>query len=149
MRLFCIHLDQCDRRKCTALKLRRLGMVKFADPRRVPKSALVLDPFASKEIGPSDRSTVEERGLVVVDCSWNKISSVEVGLLTTFRNRRRLPQLVAANPVNYGKVSKLSSVEALAAALWLTGFHIEAEQILAPFSWGGQFLRSNVVLQEQ
>jgi len=78
--------------------------------------------------GPSGKS--------VIDCSWKKLLKLsEIGP----GNYRKLPSLIAANPVNYGKWEKLSSVEALAAALYITEFNDLGDLILSKFSWGIQF----------
>jgi pre-rRNA-processing protein TSR3 len=58
-------------------------------------------------------------------------------------NGRRLPPLIAANPVNYGKWEKLSSAEAIAAALFITKFEDVANLILSKFSWGVEFIKIN------
>ena len=56
---------------------------------------------------------------------------------------RCLPVLIAGNPVNYGKLTKLSTVEAIAAALYIGGFSDEAHTILDIFPWGHTFFELN------
>jgi pre-rRNA-processing protein TSR3 len=56
---------------------------------------------------------------------------------------------MAGNPVNYAKLGKLSSVEALAGALLILGYHAEAFSILDKFKWGHTFYELNLhILQE-
>ena len=54
-----------------------------------------------------------------------------------------MPFLIATNPTNYGKPIRLSTVEALAAALVILGFEEQAKTILSKFSWGLNFLVIN------
>ena len=56
---------------------------------------------------------------------------------------RVLPFLLAANPVNYGKARKLSTVEAFASALYIVGREGEAREVLSKFKWGHSFPELN------
>jgi pre-rRNA-processing protein TSR3 len=56
---------------------------------------------------------------------------------------RKLPALMAANPVNYGKIGRLSTAEALSAALQIMGFKLQARELLSPFGWGDTFFDLN------
>jgi pre-rRNA-processing protein TSR3 len=57
--------------------------------------------------------------------------------------RRRLPALLAGNPTNYSKVSKLTTAEALAASLFILGCRSMSENILDKFKWGHTFFELN------
>jgi pre-rRNA-processing protein TSR3 len=84
---------------------------------------------------------MKQRGLSALDCSW--VHAKEVFALSSHWTPRCLPYLVAANPVNYGVPTKLSTVEALAAALYIAGFSEQAEELLSKFKWGLQFITLN------
>jgi len=60
-----------------------------------------------------------------------------------------LPILIAGNPVNFGKKTKLTTVEALSAGLYISGFKEKAKTILSVFSWGHNFLELNYDLLEK
>ena len=136
--LFAYRDNSCDPRKCTVKKLERAGFLKiFTRLSQVPKNTLLLDPTAEQALSPADRFV---RSLTVLDCSWEVL---DTGAVSSWRTRRALPFLVAANPVNFGKPCKLSSVEALAAALYIMGGQKRAGEILAKVSWGIRFLEVN------
>lgn len=136
------HAKQCDPKKCSTLKLKRFGMVRVVHRVKfLPRGAVILDPFSEKAFSPADRERILHRGLAAIDCSW--IHADEVFELNMHGASRCLPYLVAANPVNYGIPTKLSTVEAIAGALYITNFKQEAENLLSIFKWGPQFIRLN------
>jgi pre-rRNA-processing protein TSR3 len=109
--------------------------------RFLPKRAIVLNPFSEIAFSPADRERIEKFGLVGLDCSWEHAEKV---LLKQARGTSRcLPVLVAGNPVNFGKLTKLTTVEALAAALYVAGFKQQASELLSIFKWGHTFLELN------
>ena len=80
-------------------------------------------------------------GLVGVDCSWNDI---EGGRKALDRGRgRALPFLIATNPTNYGDPSKLSTLEAIASALYILGAKKQSKEILELVGWGQEFIKIN------
>ena len=135
--LYCLNYKECDPKKCTAIKLKRLNLLTSINKIKGQLSkSVILTPFAQQELSEHDRNTVLNYGLIVIDCSWNNILNLK---RSTFKSARRLPPLIAANPTNYGKWEKLSSAEALAAALFITKFIDYGELILSKFSWGMEF----------
>jgi len=56
---------------------------------------------------------------------------------------RCLPYLLAGNPVNFACPTKLSTAEALAAALYIAGFKKEAHRLMSIFKWGHTFIELN------
>ncbi len=140
-RIIVYHEGSCDPAKCTALKLARLGRVTIV--RRlveVPYNYLILNPLSSVALSPADKKVFETKGMIAVDCSWNRLSNIFRKLRGV---HRALPYLVATNPVNYGVPTKLSTVEAIGAALYILGFKEEAEKIFECFKWGPNFLKLN------
>jgi pre-rRNA-processing protein TSR3 len=142
VRIVVYNARQCDPKKCTALKLKRFGLVRqVVQLRFLPKRAVVLNPFSEVAFSPADRDRIEDFGLVGLDCSWEHAEKV---LLKHVRGTSRcLPILVAGNPVNFGKPTKLTTAEALAAALYIAGFKDQANELLSVFKWGHTFLELN------
>ena len=130
-----------DPRKNTAMKIVRHGLARRAT--RPPRGAVVLDPSSPIPLSPSDAGIIASRGLVVIDASWRRLRMPRGRYV-----RRRLPLLLAANPVNYGRPFLLSSAEAAAAALYIAGYRDDARRILELFKWGHAFLDLNESLLE-
>ena len=137
------HAGQCDPKKCTALKLKHHGLVRLVRQTKfLPRRAVMLNPFSEIAFSPADRGRIENFGLVGLDCSWEHAEKV---LLKHAKGTSRcLPFLIAGNPVNFGKPTKLSTVEALAAAFYIIGFKEEASELLLIFKWGHTFLELNM-----
>ena len=142
-----IWLAQDDPKKNTAVRLSKRGDIKLHERfNRLPRRGIILEPLCGKVLGPEDHSLLLEEGgsLVGLDCSWAQIEdSVEQVMKRTKLKPRMLPLLLAANPVNWGKPSKMTTAEALAASLYLVGKEKQARSLLSPFRWGEQFFILN------
>lgn len=135
-----VHLHQDDPSKCTAVKLKMAGLAKFT---RKLNRGLLLDPFAPVAFSIKDKETIQKEGLVAVDGSWKLVDYAFMKIKWPKDKRRALPLLIAANPTNFGKPFKLSTVEALASALYISGFIQEAMKIMNQFRWGHTFFQLN------
>src|SRR2546425_6115130 len=144
-RLMVYEFRQDDPKKCTSARLRKFRLLQsLTSMGRIRSSAIVLNPTSSRTLSNEDRELVRRDGLVALDCSWNL--SKDVFDRNIPGNNRRLPILLAGNPTNYGIAGRLSTAEALAAALILTGFREPAGVILSLFKWVKLFFRSTKTL---
>lgn len=102
--------------------------------------------YLLQSVSAKDNEIIAKHGLAVVDCSWARLHDTPFHKLQhrkAKKNLRLLPYLVAANPVNYGHPSKLSCVEALAAAMYIAGFKDVGDLYMSKFNWGPTFIRLN------
>lgn len=109
---------------------------------------VILDPYAPTPLSAADGDAARDGGLLVVDCSWNRLSSRgtfpgDEGGRRRHGSHRRLPMLVAANPQHYGRVAQLTTAEAFSAALYVLGWIAEAEGVIDGFAGGPEFLAIN------
>ncbi len=143
-RLWVVHTGQCNPKRCTSKKLARFNLVTLIQAHRLSHASktILLDPTARTPLSRKDRSRSED--LVALDCSWEYCECLVASMPPSIP--RRLPYLLAANPVNYGRPYKLTTVEAFAAALYTYGEVQHAEQLLSKFKWGPTFLTLNQVL---
>lgn len=126
-----IDFNQCDSKRCTGRKLLKFKLIKPVASGKKKYRGVVLSASGKSVISREDLDIVRKHGLCVIDCSWNRIEETHKHI--SFDNerynnnqRRLLPYMVAANPVNYGKVFKLSCAEALAGGLNILGYPEQA-----------------------
>ena len=144
MKLFVYHANEDDSKKCSARKLAKFNFVTLETKiRKTPKKAVLLNPFAEKSLSKQDLKIAETNGILAVDCSWKNVEK-SFDFLDKRCSSRALPFLVAANPVNYGKSFKLSTLEAFAATLYILGEVEKAKEILNLYKWGPHFLELNL-----
>ena len=142
IRILCF--DQDDPKKCTAKRLERFNLSdNHSTFKTLPPMGLVLDPFSEKILSGADIPLAEVGGIVGVDCSWNRASETFSRLRLLGLEPRRLPLVTPANPVNSGKVGKLTTAEAIASALLICGQSEQAQKIMSVFNWGPDFLKLN------
>ena len=145
VRVFVFNAEHCNPKRCSARRLARFGMVEQVDRLgQLPKKAILLDPFAKKALSREDTEQAESRGICFLDCSWEQAERIfkkakKIGRLTS----RSLPYLLAANPINYGKPWRLSSLEATAAALTILGDTAHGRRVSDVTNWGRTFMQLN------
>ncbi len=142
MRLIVYNTKECDPKRCTAIRLNRMGKISMVFRRRdISRGAILLDPLADKALSREDKEIAERHGLAALDCSWKQIE--QILKIEKRLEPRSLPYLVAVNPTHYGRPTVLSTAEAIAAALFILGAGALASDILERFKWGPVFLKIN------
>ena len=145
IRVYVFNAQHCNPKRCSARRLARFGMVEQVDRLgRLPKRSILLDPFAKRALSPEDTAQAESRGVCLLDCSWERAEGTfkkakKIGRLTS----RSLPYLLAANPINYGRPWRLSSLEATAAALTILGDTAHGKRVAEVTNWGRTFMQLN------
>ena len=147
IRILCF--DQDDPKKCTAKRLEKFGLsFNYKSFKKLPPRGIVLDPFSDKTLSADDFVLAEVGGIVGVDCSWKMADQTFAKLRLMGLEPRKLPNVVPANPVNAGKIGKLSTAEAIASALMICGGKSQAEKLMSVFKWGPAFLELNSAMWE-
>jgi pre-rRNA-processing protein TSR3 len=136
-RILVVYTAQDDPVKNTALKMVRMGLALRINPRRIRGRPVILDPYAPSYLGSWLHDAISRHGILVYDASWKRL------VPSVFRRLRgyhyRLPPLLAGNPVNYAKPCMLSSIEAVAAALYITGYSEAYSRLLGLYKWMRSF----------
>lgn len=128
---------QDDPKKCTAAKIIKFGLARPVTKTR--SNTIILDPFAKQTLLKNDSKIADS--ITGIDCSWNLAENI-------FEKRfsgipRKLPPLLAGNPVNYSKINKLTTVEAISAGLIILGYKDQGLDLLSKFTWGHTFYELN------
>ena len=130
MDLQIIRSGEDNPKKCTAMRLIRAKKATLVDK----PGGLLLNPFSKTTLCGFHKYAV----VTALDVSWNLLEE-----FMDYSPSAKLPFLVAANPINYGKPHKLSTAEAIAATVWILGEQTTAEEIMDSFNWGPHFLDLN------
>ncbi|MCX8173914.1 MAG: DUF367 family protein [Thermoplasmata archaeon] len=156
MKIYIVHMDECDPKKCTGRKMERYRYAR--DFTINARTGVLLTPFADTAFSPEDREICLRNGITVIDCSWKKILEAKgtekmpetlEKFHRIFMTKRVLPFLVPANPVHFGMGTILSTVEAVGAALWIIGEKGQARKVLTIYTWGEKFIEMNLELLER
>ena len=143
IKLMVYHANDDDPKKCSAKKMNRLGFATLiTSPRKIPPHMVLLNPYSKKSLSMEDIEMTQKHGILAVDCSWKHAEEIFPDIHDKMINRS-LPFLIAVNPVNFGKVLQLSTLEAFAAALTILNHQDQAEKILQIYKWGPHFLTMN------
>jgi len=137
--VFALEMGQDDPTKCTARKMINMDLAKGVSRKfHASDKVIVLNPWAHRVLSPPDKGA---KSVLVVDASWNQAQ--EVFFRRLGGKHRRLPILLAANPTNYSRPGVLSSVEAVAATMYILGEVEEATSYLNIYKWGPNFITLN------
>jgi pre-rRNA-processing protein TSR3 len=137
MKINLLMFYQDDPKKCTAAKLIKFGLAK-----KITKSqskTVLLHPYSEKTLLNNEKSLFTS--ITGIDCSW--VLAEQVFQKNFIGISRKLPPLLAGNPVNYSKINKLTTVEAIAAAAFILGNETLSQNLLEKFNWGHTFLELN------
>jgi len=143
MKLQVLMFYQDDPKKCTAAKMVKFGLAQ--NIKKISSKGMVLDPFSEKTLLPKDKPLINS--IVGIDCSWNLADQAFSKKFDGIK--RKLPPLLAGNPLNYAKLSKLTTAEALSASLFILGFKEQSLALLDKFKWGHTFYELNQNLLEE
>ena len=137
MQINILMFHQDDPKKCTAAKLVRFGLANKVTTIR--SKTILLHPFSINTLMNKEKNEI--RSITAVDCSWNRAEKMFEKKYSGIP--RKLPPLLAGNPVNYSKINKLTTVEALASAACILGNEELCYNLLAKLNWGHTFLELN------
>jgi len=138
--VFALEMGQDDPTKCTARKMIQMDLARGVGRKfHASDKIIVLNPWAHRVLSPPDKRVA--KAVLAIDCSWNQAQ--EVFFRKLGGKHRRLPTLLAANPTNYSRAGVLSSLEAVAATMYILGEVEEATRYLSIYKWGPHFLTLN------
>lgn len=144
--MFVVLYYEDDPSKNTAIKMIKMGLAKPLRRGEITGMPIVLNPFSDTYLGPWHGEYASRYGIIVIDASWRKLGP---GRFKGIRGLHvKLPPLLPGNPVNYGKPCILSSVEAVAAALYIMGFRDEYNKLINLYKWMKTFNDLNKNLLE-
>lgn len=146
--LYVLMMEECEPEKCTANKLVKFNLARpIYRVKEVPRGCIVLNPLANETLSIKDKDIALRHGILAVDCSWKNAEDF-FNRVRIKGSHRRLPRLIAVNPINFGNPYILSTAEALAASLYILGFEELARNLLSIFKWGPHFFEVNKELLE-
>jgi pre-rRNA-processing protein TSR3 len=142
MQIQVLMFEQDDPSKCTAAKLVKFGIAKRI--KHLTGKDMILNPFAKEFVLKTDRDLT--KSITAIDCSWELAQSMFLKRFVGLS--RKLPPLLAGNPVNYSKIGKLTTAEAIAGALYIMDYKELANSVVDKFKWGHTFFDLNQYLLE-